>query len=113
MACNRKKEEFEEEIKNAKGMLGAIAMIHKAIVNPSMATKYAINDVEKSLRKQAAESEKDDELNHRTTTTLTTLLGCLLYASLPGASGPLSFSLSRSPSLSLDKSHCIALEETY
>merc|ERR1712167_245359 len=43
VACNRKKEEFEEEIKNAKGMLGAIAMIHKAIVNPSMTTKYAIN----------------------------------------------------------------------
>jgi hypothetical protein len=65
VACNRKKEEFEEEIKNAKGMLGALALIHKAIVNPSMATKYAVYDVEKSLRKQAAESEKeDDELGY-------------------------------------------------
>ena len=52
--CNRKKKEYEEEINNAKSMLEAIAMIKKAIENPTMAVKYAVRDVEKSLRKQAA-----------------------------------------------------------
>merc|ERR1712167_549050 len=40
--CNRKKQEYEEEINNAKSMLEAIAMIKKSIENPTMAVKYAI-----------------------------------------------------------------------
>lgn len=59
--CRHKKDEYDEEIKNAHSMLEAISMIRKAVENPSMAVKYAVRDVEQSLRKQAALAEKKDE----------------------------------------------------
>lgn len=62
--CNRKKQEYEEEINNAKSMLEAIAMIKKAIENPTMAVKYAVRDVEKSLRKQAANVDESQEYEY-------------------------------------------------